>query len=66
MLLVSYAKQFFSNVQIIGLVVLFVSIDSYEKARRKLVKFCKGNSLESTDEDSVRKRVYVSSVLLLL
>ncbi|XP_059419864.1 uncharacterized protein LOC132155093 isoform X1 [Carassius carassius] len=31
--------------------------DSYEKARRKLVKFCKGNSLESTDEDSVRKRV---------
>ncbi|XP_035851362.1 uncharacterized protein LOC116050161 isoform X3 [Sander lucioperca] len=37
--------------------------DSYEKARRKLVKFCKGNSLESTDEDSVRKRVYVSYVL---
>ncbi|KAG5262302.1 hypothetical protein AALO_G00273690 [Alosa alosa] len=31
--------------------------DSYEKARRKLVKFCKGNGLESTDEDSVRKRV---------
>ncbi|XP_067268685.1 uncharacterized protein [Pseudorasbora parva] len=31
--------------------------DSYEKARRKLVKFCKGNSLESTDEDSVRKRL---------
>ncbi|XP_039648985.1 uncharacterized protein LOC120554263 isoform X2 [Perca fluviatilis] len=30
---------------------------SYEKARRKLVKFCEGNSLESTDEDSVRKRV---------
>ncbi|KAL0994068.1 hypothetical protein UPYG_G00117380 [Umbra pygmaea] len=31
--------------------------DSYEKARKKLVKFCKGNSLESTDEDSVRKRL---------
>lgn len=36
---------------------LFRCLDSYEKARRKLVKFCQGNSLESTDEDSVRKRV---------
>lgn len=36
---------------------MFRCLDSYEKARRKLVKFCQGNSLESTDEDSVRKRV---------
>ncbi|XP_048120451.1 uncharacterized protein LOC125308170 [Alosa alosa] len=35
--------------------------DSYEKARRKLVKFCKGNGLESTDEDSVWKRVSTSA-----